>query len=78
MLHVCGAHLGRRTTLRTVPPTRQKPIKSRISTALDHGSGVQFIIGHRNAAMITTPEKGKDFFYNVEAHESTCDSWPSG
>jgi hypothetical protein len=21
---------------------------------------------------------GKDFKYNVEAHESTCDTWPAG
>lgn len=22
--------------------------------------------------------KGKDFKHNVEAHESTCDTWPAG
>jgi hypothetical protein len=36
--------------------------------------------GHRNAAVIQNPLliKGKDFNDNVEAHESTCNTWPTG
>ena len=34
--------------------------------------------GSRNAAMVQNPLiKGKDFNDNVEAHESTCDTWPT-
>ena len=36
--------------------------------------------GPRNAAVIQNPliYKGKDFDDNVEAHESTYDTWPAG
>jgi hypothetical protein len=40
------------------------------------GSTIRF--GPRNAAIVQNPLiKGKDFDDNVEAHQSTCNTWPT-
>ncbi len=36
------------------------------------------LFGPRNAAVIQNPLIKEDFDNNVEAHESTCDTWPTG
>ncbi|MGA2333830.1 MAG: hypothetical protein WBQ19_16525 [Terriglobales bacterium] len=36
------------------------------------------LFGPRNAAVIQNPLIKEDFDNNVEAHESTCDTWPAG
>ena len=53
--------------------------KSLISTASGGLLRSTIRFGSRNAAVIQNPLiKGKDFDDNVEAHESTCDTWPAG